>query len=164
MGNHKPRIKLNITTDYYKIEGLTEDELRKQINTLGPTDNQGRHAAYTKWEIICSKQQSGLPLVELKIAFTFPKWDKPNNPNLNIRWTRYTKSLIVHEDGHKDIAIKASKEINETLYTLYVSGDFVGYNNVETGIVKKLETKYRLLEIKYDSSTNHGRTQGAVFP
>ncbi len=162
----KPKIGLNIVTNYYNIQGLTENDLRQQMNTLGPTDSYGRHDAYTKWDIIWSKPCNELPFVRINIVFTFPKWIKPGNPdsNLDSKWTKYIEALKNHESGHQDIATGATQEIMDALYSLPFSNNCVEHNQRVINLGNEILDKYKQQEVQYDISTNHGRTQGAVFP
>lgn len=162
----KPKIGLNIITNYYNIQGLTENDLRQQMNTLGPTDSYGRHDAYTKWDITWMKPCNGLPSVKVNIVFTYPNWLKPDNPdsNLDSKWTRYIEALKNHESGHQDIATRATQEIMDTLYTLPISNNCVEHNQQVINLGNEIIDKYKQQEVQYDTSTNHGRTQGAVFP
>jgi len=163
---NKPKIGSNIITNYYNIQGLTENDLRQQMNTLGPTDSYGRHDAYTKWDITWSKPCNGLPSVGVKIVFTYPKWLKPDNPdsNLDSKWTRYIEALKNHESGHQDIATRATQEIMDTLYGLPISSNCIEHNQQVINLGNEIINKYKQEEVQYDTTTNHGRTQGAVFP
>lgn len=162
----KPKIGLSIITNYYNIQGSTENDLRQQMNTLGPTDSYGRHDAYTKWDIIWMKPCNGMPSVKVNIVFTYPKWLKPDNPDssLDAKWTRYIEALKNHESGHQDIATRATQEIMDTLYGLPNTSNCAEQNQQVVNLGNNIINKYKQEEIQYDNSTNHGRTHGAVFP
>jgi predicted secreted Zn-dependent protease len=164
--SNKPEISLNIITNYYNIQGLTENDLRRQMNTFGPTDSYGRYDAYTKWDITWTKTCNGLPSVGVKIVFTYPQWLKPDNPdsNLESKWTRYIEALKNHESGHRDIAIRAAQEIMDTLYNLAKTNNCIEQSQRVTTLGNNIIDKYKQEEIKYDNLTNHGNSQGAVFP
>lgn len=155
----KFKAKLSIVTNYYNIQGLTEGDLRQQMDSLGPTDSYGRHDAYTTTRTSLESSNK-VQFFKLNVIFTFPKWDNSSStdPNLNLKWARYIRFLRKHEYGHRDIAIKTAQELNDALY---VSGKFVGYNKQKSdGIINK----NKLQDVNYDLSTGHGRTQGAIFP
>lgn len=160
----KSKVNLLIVTNYYNIQGSTENDLREQMNVLGPIDeHDSKHCdSYTKWKVFCLPQNNGFFAVKLEIVFTFPKWIKPNNtnPDLDSKWARHLKALQIHEDGHKENGIKAAKKINDALYDLYISDNLTGYKEE----VYKIRDEYNLQDVDYDQLTDHGRTQGAVFP
>lgn len=162
----KPKIGISINTNYYNIQGLTENELRQQMDSLGPTDSYGRHDAYAKWDITWSKPCNGLLSVRVNVVFTYPKWLKPDNSdsNLDSKWTRYIEALINHESGHQGIATRATQEIMDTLYGLPNTSNCAEQNQQVVSLGNEIINKYKQEEIQYDTSTNHGRTQGAVFP
>jgi predicted secreted Zn-dependent protease len=107
-----------------------------------------------------------LPSVGVKIVFTYPQWLKPDNPdsNLESKWTRYIEALKNHESGHRDIAIRAAQEIMDTLYNLAKTNNCIEQSQRVTTLGNNIIDKYKQEEIKYDNLTNHGNSQGAVFP
>jgi len=163
---NKPKININIITNYYNIHGITENELRQQMNTLGPLKSNSRHDAYTKWDIEWFKRCNEPPSVKIIVVFTYPKWNKPNNLDsvLESKWSKYIEALKIHENGHRDIAVRTSEEIMDTLYNLPYTNNCNNQNKQVIDLGNKIIEKYRQKEIEYDKLTNHGMTQGAIFP
>jgi predicted secreted Zn-dependent protease len=82
---------------YYDIRGSTEEDLRQQMNWLGPVGLDGKtHMGFCEWE----------GEVSLKITMTLPRWTPPENaaPNLIAKWDNFVKNLAKHENGHAIIA------------------------------------------------------------
>lgn len=125
---------------------------------------------YVKWryEYYTSDGYCSLEAVDVSVdvEYTLPKWVvKPlGNQKTWINWNRYSDALKKHEDGHRDFGIGAARDIEAALLsigsrprcdTLGADANAIGYRILDD---------YRRKEIEYDRKTEHGRTQGAVFP
>jgi predicted secreted Zn-dependent protease len=123
----EPVVRAGITS--YFVGGASVEELRKDIVDKAPESPDGkRRAAFTKWDVQwrwkldkqdaqCSIANAGsvvgvsVFLPKLRNEATAPK-------SLLERWKKYEKALRDHEDGRKDIAVRAGKEIEATLIKL----------------------------------------------
>jgi predicted secreted Zn-dependent protease len=168
--------EISVSTHYipYEIAGSTPDELRAQMDRLGPTDDLGRHwDAYTKWDVSWSYPYStttdgcatGPIKAELEITFVFPQWNEPEHASeLVERWDAYLTALQRHEDGHKGIALAAGCEILQALETLPSYTSCSELEQRADTIAENLLEYYRQQEDTYDQETDHGATQGVHFP
>lgn len=169
----EPQISVN--TIYYQIHGETGDELRSQMDTLGVTGKEGnRYGAYTEWYVrwaypytaangSCS---TGRVEVSVEVTFTFPQWNNPANvpKSLIDNWNRYLEALQHHEEGHKQIAIRAGEEIFKALNELTTYPSCNELEQAADEIGESILEEYRLREEIYDEETGHGETQGVRFP
>jgi predicted secreted Zn-dependent protease len=149
--------------------------LRQQMNKLGPIDKiSGKHFdAYTGWNVNTNYRYKPIGnqckiytvTVKIDVNFIMPKWNIPVNSSsdLKIRWNRYMNDLQTHEDGHKDSGIGAGTEVFKMLNSV-VAPSCDQINNIANQRTKAIIKKYNQRDIDYDSRTQHGRTQGAVFP
>jgi predicted secreted Zn-dependent protease len=140
---------------YYKIRGATANELRAQMDQLGPVDRFGhRHDMDTQWE------------VNWNYPFTFPTWEPPPGASAELvdQWNSYLKLGQIHEDGHKEVALEASREILQAFQATPAqsSCDLLEQEVDQKG--QALLEQFRQKEIAYDETTDHGATQGARFP
>ncbi len=167
------RVSIEYTT--YAVSGSTPGELRVQLDQLGPMDVSGqRHDMYTAWDVRWTYlygQRGGKCIltgiqVTVSIIFTFPEWNIPQNASTELveRWKQYLKDAQTHEDGHKDIAIEAGNAILSALKNL---PPYPSCEQMEAAADQKgaeILQAYRQKEIDYDRDTQHGVTQGAIFP
>jgi predicted secreted Zn-dependent protease len=155
---------------YYQIYGNTPEELRQQMNQFGPNNFDG----YTQWNITWNynyqKQNNQCRItwakVDTKIIITLPFWQPPSNvsPPLETRWNHYIDSLSFHENTHKNHGISASHDILNNLnkFPAYPSCNELEQeaNLASHNIIKQYNQK----DLLYDQQTNHGATEGAIFP
>jgi predicted secreted Zn-dependent protease len=156
------------TKAYYDIQGRTAEDLRQQMMLYGPLDNAGtRWDALTNWSLSWKWTRgtdgSGAcrvadPIVSINSKVSFPRWLAPDNaaPDLVTRWMAYTQALARHEGGHVSIAVDEVPYVEGLMRDS--SCDDVG-QAIQTGV-----QHIRDLEDKYETATDHGRTQGALFP
>lgn len=156
----------NANIVYYDISGSSEDELRAQLNTLGPIGYDGyRGDAITDWFIRWSWPGYGTSSCDLSVAdisyeikVVFPRWIPTGDasPDLITKWAAYTKLLAEHEKGHVDSVLENFPTVVDAIKgATCETADSVG---------NKFLNQIRQLDIDYDAETQHGATQGARFP
>ena len=112
----KPPIR-HATMIYYAVGGATPAQLRERLDARSPKSPDGyRGDAYTRWEYRwnwpgygtagCSLAQA---VVTVRVVVSFPRWTHPKAApaSLVAAWTRYTRALARHEQGHVDYAVGA---------------------------------------------------------
>jgi predicted secreted Zn-dependent protease len=166
-----PGVALTVEVVYYDVAGASADELRAQLDLHGPT---GQQDAYTDWWVQWRYDRvqaaNGCELrslaVTLDVTFTFPRWSPPDDaaPGLRERWEDYLAALRVHEEGHKEIALRAANEIAAALSSLPASPSCAELEQAADGTGERILERYRQQELSYDRQTDHGATQGARFP
>ena len=153
---------------YYDIVGTTEAELRAQMTALGPLDpydNNKPVDAYVAWYIYWNWDGYGTADCDLDTAqvwyelyLTMPNWTPPADaaPELVTKWEEYIRALEEHEVGHLDNVINNY----ETVLTAIQAA---ACDTADAAAVAALDPLYEF-DAAYDVETNHGATQGAVFP
>jgi predicted secreted Zn-dependent protease len=156
----------NATIIYYDITGSTEDELRAQLNTLGPVGYDGyKGDATTEWFIRWNWPGYGSSTCDLaaadisyEIKVVFPRWTPTTDasPDLIAKWATYTKVLAEHEKGHVDSVLKNFPAVVDAIKgATCETADSVG---------NEFLNELRQFDVEYDAETQHGATQGARFP
>ena len=156
----------NATVVYYDISGSTENELRDQLDALGPVGYDGyKGDSTTKWYITwhwpthpdgsCQMDQTA---VSYEIKVIFPRWQPTEGVSAQLvaRWEQYTAALIEHEKGHVDLVVLNVPKVAEVVK----SARCEAANTVGEMVLAEIHKQ----EVEYDATTNHGATQGARFP
>jgi predicted secreted Zn-dependent protease len=146
---------------YYQIRGSTETELAKEIQTKGPDG----YAGYTNWYIRWGWPGFGHEECDLskawittKVSVTLPEWDPPTGVPADLikNWTEFNTALYKHEMGHVGNINNALPLIQQAIQ----GADCITADSAADQVLDKL----RGWDVEYDDKTDHGRTQGAVFP
>lgn len=168
--------KVTIQTVHYEIFGSTAEQLRSQMNQMGPEDPRfgkrfyGNTTASIRfgygYSIFGTRCQISSAEVNSSVIVTLPKWNIPANvsPQLIRNWSRFITALKLHEDGHKNYIIEASNKILDALKDLPDSPKCNSLGDLANATGQKIIKEYNERNIRYDRTTRHGATQGAVFP
>ncbi len=164
--------EINVNTSYYKVKGLSQYEIREDINKKRFYHTRANYDAYTKWHVNWNfrwkKYGNSCKITDIEtkvnIKIILPKLINKNQLNNDVltKWNDYKKALIEHEDGHKDFGIQSAQEIEETLKNMPT----YDCNRIESKVNKKAKSiikKFIILEKEYDIETNHGVNNGASF-
>lgn len=167
---------VNEVVRYYDIQGSTEQELRRQLNTTrAAAGMEPEFDAYTKWTVNwkykSSLTESSASIsdaqVTVRVETVLPRWVNSSAapPDLKEKWGRYITRLKEHEQGHRDTGVRAAQLIRDALLKTSISRpDSARLRNRVDGITTDIVRKCRRLDTSYDALTQHGVTQGAVFP
>jgi len=161
--------------EYYEIRGETAEQLRQAMNAQGTLWKNGKtYDAFTSWNVSWTfERRTGKDgcyvdsvRTIVKVRHRFPRWrDRPFAPmDLQEKWGAYMKALKEHEDGHKDIAVGAAREIEWALAGLDASPNCEEIRIRANALAREILGKYEEQEAAYDAITRFGETQGAVFP
>ncbi|MRR30920.1 DUF922 domain-containing protein [bacterium] len=158
----------NAEVTYYEIIGSTEEELRAQMTDLGPEDpyDGNRHVdAYVEWYIYWNWDGYGTSDCDLSTAevwydlyLEMPSWTPPANasPELVTKWETFIRALKGHEAGHLDNIINNYQIVLTAIQSATC-------DTADAAATTALGT-LRQFDANYDAETNHGATQGAIFP
>lgn len=161
-------------TSYYYIDGASATVLAAQLDQNGPVGADGnRYAGRTRWDIQWKfrHQQQGTACsikdvaVAVGIALTLPKWRAENKgaPGLKALWTKFLDALQRHENGHKEHAVKAGKEIEAAVLAVKPASNCEDLEASANAAAQAIEAKYQALDVEYDRKSDHGRNQGATL-
>ncbi|MCW2922502.1 MAG: putative secreted Zn-dependent protease [Thermoleophilia bacterium] len=158
-----------VTTATYVVTGSTEDEIRASLDARHPGGFDARTNWYVTWSY-ASAMRSGrchvtTSKVHTKIAFTYPRWAAPADASAELAtsWTTYMGKLRVHESGHARIGRGVAARVQNVL-TATTAATCASLDRALPGLVQPQFTWGNAADVSYDRRTQHGATQGAVFP
>jgi predicted secreted Zn-dependent protease len=166
---------VSIKNNDYIIQGSTAADLRQQMNKLGPVEKStGKHFdGYTHWYVSTNYRYQPVgnqckiytATVKIDVTFTMPRWNASakSSSDLKKRWHRYINLLQTHENGHKAHGIGAGNAVLKSLNSI-VAPSCDQINGIANQRTQTILKQYNQQDIQYDLRTQHGRTQGAVFP
>jgi predicted secreted Zn-dependent protease len=170
----QPDVRLIRDVAYYDLIGSTAGALQTGIARSGPRDSTGAWAAATSWALNWSLRHSpvldgcGLAAAAVNVStqVVLPRWRRPTNApdRLVGQWSRYLAALTEHERGHEQIALQAGAELLVGLRNLTSAGSCGELDGGVQSLANSIVARYESEQRRYDAETNHGATQGAVFP
>jgi predicted secreted Zn-dependent protease len=147
------------------------------MNQLGPLnqDEGKRFDASTTWDLDAQFTFGGKKgvscqiktvTVTVKTTFTLPQWTPPaGTPQALIdRWNKHLAALQVHENGHKQLGIEAGTDFLNQLKALPAATSCAALQQTAAQKRDTVKATFSQKHKNYDKTTNHGATQGAVFP
>jgi predicted secreted Zn-dependent protease len=165
---------VSVETVHYDIRGSTANQLRGQMDQLGPESEGGRFDASTEWHVQWNYSYSRLTEscaieeahVEVQVTYTLPRWNPPADAPRSLveRWRTYMAALQLHEDGHRDVGISAGEEVLSTITELPAERTCPALGRIAHRTANQIITRHEDEERHYDRVTDHGATQGATFP
>ena len=168
----EPEIWINYI--YYTVAGYSAEQLWKNIMAKTPVKEKGnRHVAYTKWYVKWQfwwlEKENSCEISKVKtrldITYTLPKLKPASSmpDSLISRWQQYYAALFQHEQGHKDLGVKAANEIEKQISDMGPRSDCKQLELDANAIGRRVIKEYDRIENEYDRSTNHGMNTGAVI-
>lgn len=158
---------------YYDITGRTEGDLLNGMVRLGPSWNGERYfgltrtdVRYTYWK---TPKPTGCDLTEiqvyLEVTVTLPRWQPMSGTPFQLErsWRSFDYALRQHELGHQRLAVEEAEMIRRSLASLRTAS----CNAIDAQArsqASRIRETYQSLHHDYDHHTDHGRTQGAVWP
>lgn len=150
----------------YTISGSSEDELRLQMNELGPIADDGvRYDAVTRWWVEWSwppDRYGSCDLANASVSYTIlvqlPYWSPPTEVSTRLveKWNRYLEALTEHEKTHVENVTDYVPLVEQAV----VNATCESANSAAYAVLDDLREVDRI----YDDKTGHGNTQGARFP
>lgn len=154
---------------WYDVEGSTRDELLRELRTKGPrADGRnawGRHEWRMRWRFRYAPDGPFCRMtdvhVELESVMTLPRWRtrEQADPELVRSWNAMLEALRVHENGHRDIAYRAARDVTRMLRRMSEPGcSFISLRANQAA--QDILERYRALNRQYDEATRSGAEQG----
>lgn len=150
----------------YQFGGSSTAEARANMNKVRPRG----YDAYTAWQInwrYTYKQANGrcsiaTVTVNLTITYTMPDL-QTSDAALDRSFKGYLVKLRTHEDGHAENGRIVARRIDDAIPKLTAATcEELGKNANALG--QSIVKEGNALDIEYDKTTDHGRTQGARWP
>jgi predicted secreted Zn-dependent protease len=173
----QPSAKVALTANEtrYDVTGQTSAQLRADLDRLGPRDRSGkRYDAHTTWNIAWAYRfvrgvrgcRASFVTATVDVRQTLPRWRERAGASAPLvqRWQTYELALQEHEDGHRDIAVRAANAAHRALTELPAAPNCDEMDRRANAAGQAILEQHRQQERDYDRTTKHGVTQGAVFP
>lgn len=161
----------------YPVTGSTVDQLSASLEKGALKDAHDpfdSHYALTSWFLSATWEekpsQAGCEvahaMITMTITMTLPALSNPSNlpPDVAKRWDNFVSNTITHEMGHVKLGIDGATEYRRAL------GNFLpamSCDLLKLQLNNLFKNEYAQIDnanVDYDKQTNHGATQGAVFP
>lgn len=163
-----------LRTDYYRIDGNSVPSIRDALDRHGPVGEDGkRYHGYTTWHVSWTFTHAPAGnacvirsvRVDTDTVMTLPQLAETGTlpGSVKTKWETYSAALRLHEDGHRQIAISAAREVERRLSRLGSSGGCKALESEANRVAQAILSDFRARERDYDRSTDHGATQGARF-
>lgn len=167
---------VRVTYDYYPINGETAMDLREEMMQYGPHSEleERQYDGYTHWHVRWSYDYAtlngGCTITEVEssvdVTFTMPWWNVPTEASGSVvaAWNQYLGALQLHENGHMAHGVAAATEITRTLNQFPAYSSCAELREAVSAVTRQIVQYYNQQDVEYDASTQHGLTQGAMFP
>lgn len=162
--------------NYYPISGTTAMDLRAEMLRYGPHGELAErpYDGYTHWHVRWSYNYAttneGCTVTGVEssvdVTFTLPWWNVPAEASGSVvaAWNQYVGALQLHENGHMAHGVAAATEITRTLNQFPAYPSCTALREAISRTTRQIVQHYNQRDIDYDLSTQHGLTQGAMFP
>jgi predicted secreted Zn-dependent protease len=158
--------------EYYEINGCCEKDLRCDMAQKGCKWDDGKtYDSVTSWswqweyghDHSCNPEAV---IVTMEIIFRYPKWAKTADAPQSLvdKWNTYLQNLIVHENGHRNMAVEAATEFSRAVAALPPVQSCSELDKKVQALSREWMGKLAAGSKEYDLATSHGVTQGALFP
>lgn len=158
---------------YYDVVASNLEQLRKRMKALqlhGPNDDpsSGMTLQTIKVQYDAEHIDGGCKLgdiaVSVEIEIVLPRLVAPRRASRDMkeRWTKMIDGLTRHEEGHRDNAVRAGRELLERLKALPPTPcrDLRrAADRVHDNVVNRMQLRDQI----YDQRTEHGVRQGSIL-
>ncbi|OHB33808.1 MAG: hypothetical protein A2X79_08220 [Desulfuromonadaceae bacterium GWB2_53_15] len=159
--------------DYYNITGMSETELWQQMKENGqPFNDNKRHAASVFYNVIwnvhtlMNEESCLINKVEvlLDVKYHMPHWSNQDSAPSNLRdwWARCYDVLLRHENGHRDLAEKAAREVQQKISEIPPHKTCKDLTETVNNTGNSVIDKYHQLQLDYDERTKLDLDQNAA--
>ena len=157
-------IETEVVFNAYTIQGNTTEALRQSLNSLGP----GRFDAFTEWYVnwkLIGDCTNPTPQVGLTITYTFPQWKNRRGASKALiqKWNTYEQALLCHEHEHARIGIQAAVQTVAQLSSIEPE-NCQQSQQLGQRTFQRILQEHQSKDVALDARTQHGATEGAVFP
>ena len=165
----------DFNVDYYTVGGGTVEELRNELNTLGPVGksgaiSEGNTYSRFEWRFDFDKKDGTCTVkeafVDVTIRMTLPRWQRPDGVDQELvsHWNRYISALRMHEDGHRYLVEATAREVRRVLAMKSSGPDCTTLRNQMNSKARALVQELERKQADYDRETGNGRKQGVWLP
>lgn len=169
-----PGLKDNVQYHTYQIFGYSENDLRLQMNQCGPKMDGEPYDAMTtytmnwSWNLLPSYTDCRVidPVVGINVDIYIPNWNAPSDvqAGLTSKWLTFVDRLTYHENNHMQIEVDGARDMLSALQSQPAYATCDEANNSASAVANDFFNRTNNATTELDDTTNHGQTQGTVFP
>lgn len=162
-------VRLSVVESPYPVTGTTEEEIGRSLREGGP----GAFFGSFEWDMRSRWQWSSTPRgcvmreVEITVLarLVMPDWADRTGAPAEVRgsWDRFREALRGHERGHYENVARAARALHRELMRLEVQ-NCAFMRAAARDLHERTLRRWKDVDRTYDEETQHGRTQGAVWP
>lgn len=164
---------------YYEVSGRTAQAIRASLDQERQTaieledgaaaQHDGRTDWYVTWRWTSTVSDAGCTVteatVQVDVGYIMPKLAGPRvSRGVAADWRRYMRALWTHEEGHATVALNAGDAVHHALITQPPQPTCDELDDIAARAATAALEASQAAERAYDRDTQHGLTQGAVFP
>lgn len=160
----------------YTVTGKTVNEIGKSLEANAmpdPAEPGSRYYALTRWQLASDwamrPSLRGCEVVDGKvtvaITITLPALVTPNVPaDVRQRFDTFMEKTVLHESDHVEITLRGAREYQRALSHHPPASNCDILKSQLDALFRQNFDAIQRANREYDAKTQHGRTQGAVFP
>lgn len=165
--------KVNIDFKYYDFVSVNINDIIGVMWKKSPVKyNDTSYCAYANAQIkyyFYTTVEDGTWYIDrvftkVDVTFTMPRWADYQKAGWDQqqKWDKFYKSLMEHENGHKDIAIEAAKKVENELLKLNFPSEKMLKEAAKSKAWRIIKNSW-VLQKQYDEDTDHGVKTGTVL-
>ncbi len=153
----------------YEIYGNNKYEAAQQRRDCGP-DGFGAKAVWKLGWTYFTQEEDGIcrsdrGKVVVQSGIQMPDWvfTEATSDDDKQLWNTFIANLTQHEKNHISNGWSAGNDVH-SLMTSYSQNGCSGFSDTLNAQLQQIVDSYEAVDEAYDAETNHGSTEGAVFP
>ena len=161
--------------EYYQVEGTSSREISNSLNRNTPIRRNGKifrgNTRYdVRWNFRWRQRANSCRMdsveTNLDIKYTLPKLKNAGSLSLHLqqKWSSYMTALIAHEYEHGEIALDMAYVIEEEILHIEPAKTCQELEANANRLGHQIVQEFKEIQADFDRRTNHGATEGVVFP
>ena len=161
--------EVNVRTKYYKVRGNTAADIRRDLDRRSPVEYDAQLNWNIEWRFTRRQFLDWCKMTKVAVAvnivYTLPRLVQTPLPPPEVlgAWQKYMAALLLHEHGHALTGIRAGYAIERKIKNMRRRSCLQLTKDAHAAVYAEI-WRASALDKKYDKDTNHGATEGAVFP
>lgn len=157
--------------NYYPVDPESPQDILPALQAASPIEQDGEvFFGFTDTRVSWQfwwQQEHGRCWVDrvttvVDVTYTLPELDKStSNTRINAIWRQWYPRLVLHETGHRDLAIDTAVDIENAILAMAANSSCEQLERDVNRIATEYIAKLQQLDKQYDETTRHGKTQGA---
>lgn len=166
-------VNTNVGQVTYPVHGASERAVLESLRAGGPSSAGSRFFGLTVTELeyrYYKVSEHGAcriedVVVDLNVEITLPDWTPSAGADSELRsaWARFSTALRGHENGHRDLAVQGAEAVRDALEGLRTRDCDTADAEAQRA-AERVRVETEAAHRDFDHRTEHGRTQGAVWP